>query len=343
MKRINARNAIFLILAAPILMTGATVWEGAVDSGRAGNISGEVYSIASNAFPKNSVVDITNLENGRTVRALVVEGLDASGILATLSDATALHLGLGPAAVARARMTLAQDSFPQIARGPLPQASGAGDSTAGLARGAEITFASNEFEGWPSVAAAPDPPAQPAPVVQPPIPVAQPAPTVQPPAPAVQPPIPVAQPAPVVQPPAPAVQQPTPVAQPAPVVQPPAPAVQQPIPVAQPAPTVQPPAPVAQPASIVQPTQSPLLGAARDLESGAWFVQVGAFSDPLNALDTINAMEADSYPVLVQATGSLENPLYRVLLGPMNQGESAAVLRRVQSMGNTAAFAKRAD
>ena len=69
-------------------------------------------------------------------------------------------------------------------------------------------------------------------------------------------------------------------------------------------------------------------------------MQIGAFSRFENVEEEIGRVAGYPYPLVIQNIGSDTDPMFRVLFGPMNQGESAAVLRRVRSVGNTDAFAK---
>ena len=73
-----------------------------------------------------------------------------------------------------------------------------------------------------------------------------------------------------------------------------------------------------------------------------WYVQLGAFGQERNLLNEIARIEArhpDYAPLLVRrkTAGSLT----RLLIGPLNQGESAAALRKIKSFGNTEAIVVR--
>ena len=50
-----------------------------------------------------------------------------------------------------------------------------------------------------------------------------------------------------------------------------------------------------------------------------------------------------SYPLRVQNAGNEDRPLYRILLGPLNLGESGAVLQRFKSIGYKDAFVRRGN
>jgi cell division septation protein DedD len=80
------------------------------------------------------------------------------------------------------------------------------------------------------------------------------------------------------------------------------------------------------------------------LDGGQWYVQVGAFRCPVGAEAEIRRASArHPYPMVVQNVGTEAEPVFRLLFGPLNQGESAAALLRVRSMGNDAAFARQGE
>jgi cell division septation protein DedD len=75
------------------------------------------------------------------------------------------------------------------------------------------------------------------------------------------------------------------------------------------------------------------------LERGKYYVQLGAFSKTETVESEINRI-GSAYPLAVQSAGSGEKPVYRILLGPMNQGESGAILQRFKSIGYSDAFVR---
>ncbi|MDR2477498.1 MAG: hypothetical protein LBD18_06915 [Treponema sp.] len=97
------------IVAVSLLLTGASVWEGSAVMTEGKDMPETGYYVATNSFPRNTVVDITNLENGKTVRGIVASGLDALGLLATLSQGAAESLGLESGSIGRIRMTQPAD------------------------------------------------------------------------------------------------------------------------------------------------------------------------------------------------------------------------------------------
>jgi hypothetical protein len=93
--------------------------------------------------------------------------------------------------------------------------------------------------------------------------------------------------------------------------------------------------PAAPPAEF-SPFQAPLISS---LEQGKWYVQLGVYSRPDNVEDEIGRI-GTAYPVAVQNIGSDTSPMFRVLLGPLNQGESGAMLQRFKSIGYPDAFVR---
>ena len=106
------------VLAA-VLLVSATVWEGVTDVAYAKDLP-RAYSIATNSFPRNTVVDVTNLENGKMVRVIVISGLETTGLLATLSQNAANALDVRHDSTCRIRMTQTSVNASQYARAGAP-------------------------------------------------------------------------------------------------------------------------------------------------------------------------------------------------------------------------------
>jgi hypothetical protein len=80
------------------------------------------------------------------------------------------------------------------------------------------------------------------------------------------------------------------------------------------------------------------------LEKGKYYVQLVAFSKT-ELIEPELSKIGRSYPLAIQIyenppKGSREHPLYRILLGPMNLGESGAMLQRFKGIGYTDAFVR---
>jgi cell division protein FtsN len=96
-------------LGALVFCLGASVWEGAAAVGLNGELPEGGFYVATKSFPRNTVVDVTNLENGKTVRAIVASALDSPGLLTVLSREAADLIGLSSRSIGRVRMTMPSD------------------------------------------------------------------------------------------------------------------------------------------------------------------------------------------------------------------------------------------
>lgn len=77
--------------------------EGTAVVGRYGEFpSGGLY-VASNTFPLNSMIDVTNLSNGRSARLIVAQTLNDPGVFMVLSEAAATQLGVDARTSGRVR------------------------------------------------------------------------------------------------------------------------------------------------------------------------------------------------------------------------------------------------
>ena len=303
-----------LVVASILLFIGATDWDGVASVVSTGDLPGGGHSIATNAFPKGTVVDVTNLENYKTTRVIVVSGLSNSGILATLSRSTAAALEISGDSVSRIRMTQPSDEIafsylrqqgiiapddktpeetPDVfsvekalaeAEDAFPVEKATAEAEAEHAL-AELNIVSSDEripESDEHVIASEHlvPPIDPSGRV------------------------------------------------------------------AQEndyrfIDAIQGEGTVAtedgEPSVDFSPFQAPLISR---LERNKWYIQVAAYTRPDFVEEEISRMGSD-YPLAIQNVGTDTNPLFRVLLGPLNQGESAAMLRRVKSIGYKDAFAKR--
>jgi hypothetical protein len=141
MKKINI--AVCAVLCAAFF-TGASVWEGSAEVSGAEEFPGGAYYAATNSFPYNTVVDVTNLENGKTIRVIIAGGLDSPGLLAKLSPNTAAAIGIPNQGIGRIRMTEPSEdvsAYPRLTDDlERPESPGSGDSAAA---GPEDSFYTN--------------------------------------------------------------------------------------------------------------------------------------------------------------------------------------------------------
>lgn len=78
-------------------------WEGTAVIGRRGAFPPEGFWAASNSFPRNGVVTVTNLETGRSVDVIVAMRVSEPGVFLSLSDEAGEQLGMDPTVPARVR------------------------------------------------------------------------------------------------------------------------------------------------------------------------------------------------------------------------------------------------
>jgi hypothetical protein len=102
-------GAVFCVALALVILINASVWEGAASGSTGTDLPETGYYVATNSFPRNTVVDITNLENGKTVRAVVSAPLENPGLLAVLSRDAAGAIGLPSRSIGRVRMNQPAD------------------------------------------------------------------------------------------------------------------------------------------------------------------------------------------------------------------------------------------
>ena len=90
------------------ILVSASVWEGAAQVSE--DLPENGLYIATNSLPNNTVVDVTNLENGKFAQLLVSSGLNTSGFLALLSKNAAEVLGIEKGSLSR--ITMSQNPDP---------------------------------------------------------------------------------------------------------------------------------------------------------------------------------------------------------------------------------------
>ena len=271
------------ISAALLFLVSASVWEGATTMSR--DLPDTGLYMATNSFPINSVVEVTNLENGKTTRLIVYSGLDTAGFLALLSRDASDALEIPEASLGRVRMNQVSDLLAlsrftegRVLRGEL-------DSVELSMLPTEARPPVDAVTIDPSHVISALPPTAPPPTALPPT---APPPTALPPT------------------------APPPAALP---------------------PTAPPVAPV--PAVVQVPPvrathgifSAPLI---RNLERGKYYVQIAAYSNAEAVNPEISRVDR-SLPIAVMDAGTPQNPLYRILIGPLTLGEAGAILHRFRS------------
>jgi hypothetical protein len=64
------------------------------------------------------------------------------------------------------------------------------------------------------------------------------------------------------------------------------------------------------------------------LEKGKQYIQLGSYTKK-ESLESVIANLGNAWPLAVQQTGTVDSPGYRLLVGPLNPGDSNAVLQRL--------------
>ena len=281
------------ILTSFFLFLSASVWEGTAAISEDLPHSG-LY-IATNSFPINTVVDVINLENGRTISLIVSSRLDIAGFLALLSKDAADIIDIPSRSVARIRMIQSEDpmAFSHYSGGRItsehvtnPVYVPAGEDDLYyenvITDGGEIIvdlpedsyalgdpgFIIPEFDSLTLVPSEERPPvgATPDPIYF----------------------IPQIIPAPVHIPPAP------------------------------------PPQVFVQPPESYQQFPVPMIS---QLDRGMYYLQVAAYARSEAVNQEISRIDSN-LPVKIMNAGSSVEPVYRILIGPLNLGESGAILER---------------
>ncbi|GHV86612.1 hypothetical protein AGMMS50230_22200 [Spirochaetia bacterium] len=359
------------LLASIFLLLGASVWEGA--AAVSSDFPNGLY-VATNSFPLNTVVDLTNLETGKTVRVIVSASLDSPGLLALLSREAAEAVDLQNRTIGRIRMIAPSDpiAFSRFGSDPIRSGDPDYDPMAAVENAYGTTTPVTEISVTPA-----EPPMIAAPVPED-TPVRRdpesawtdtPAPVVPVIPPVTEPPLTEAPP-PVKVPDYPQTSDPPPAP---PVAEVPAIPVEPPVTELPPVVTV--PEPVENipdpaysynytliPADERPPQDSNFSGsrdsggnrgsgtvpqifsvpAVANLEYGKYYLQIGAYSHTAAVEQELSRIER-GYPLTIQCIENSERPVYRILIGPVNQGESGALLRSFKGRGYKDAFIRKGE
>ncbi len=84
---------------------GNSAWEGAGAVGSVGEFPPAGLYAASDTFPRNSIVDVMNMDSGQSARLIVVRRVDAPGLFMLVSPEAAKNLGMSGTGTARLRVT----------------------------------------------------------------------------------------------------------------------------------------------------------------------------------------------------------------------------------------------
>ncbi len=103
--------ALMMLILIPVFnISSESVWEGSAALGRYGEFPNSGLYGASNSFPKNSFVEVENIENGKRVRVIIVDRLDNSGLLMLLSTEAGGELGIYRNDISRIRVKMISDN-----------------------------------------------------------------------------------------------------------------------------------------------------------------------------------------------------------------------------------------
>ncbi|MDR1625509.1 MAG: SPOR domain-containing protein [Spirochaetia bacterium] len=104
------KRIIFLTIlgmACALSVSAQKVWEGTVVAGRYGDFPPTGYYGASNVFPRNSLVNVQNISNGKIVQLIISGGLDDPAMFLAVSRQVADALDLQRNDSANVRVSLA--------------------------------------------------------------------------------------------------------------------------------------------------------------------------------------------------------------------------------------------
>ena len=97
-------------LAATIFLSAQSEWEGTTAMARYGEFPSSGLYGASNSFPRNTLVEVENLENGNSVTVMIVNRLDDPGLFLLLSREAAEKIGIQDDRMVRTRIVLADNT-----------------------------------------------------------------------------------------------------------------------------------------------------------------------------------------------------------------------------------------
>jgi cell division septation protein DedD len=76
-----------------------------------------------------------------------------------------------------------------------------------------------------------------------------------------------------------------------------------------------------------------------ELEKGKYYVQLGAYRNAASVDSALLRIDP-GYPLNIQNAGTGDNPVYRLLVGPLNLGESGALVQRFKGSGYRDAYVR---
>ena len=101
-------SIIFLLVSGSLF--SQSEWEGTTAMGRYGEFPSSGLYGASNSFPRNTLVEVKNLETGMSATVLIVDRLNDPGLFLLLSREAAENLGIEDDQIVRSRVKMADNS-----------------------------------------------------------------------------------------------------------------------------------------------------------------------------------------------------------------------------------------
>jgi hypothetical protein len=98
------KSILIYICVSFFIFPGASPWEGSGVVAPAGELPETGFFIATNSYPRNTIVDITNLDTDKSTRVIVVSPLDSPGILAIVSREAAELIDMKAGVINRIRI-----------------------------------------------------------------------------------------------------------------------------------------------------------------------------------------------------------------------------------------------
>ena len=89
---------------------GGPVWEGTASMSRYGEFPATGLYAASNSFPRNTIVEVENLQNGKTASVIIADRLNNPGLFMLLSREAAGALGITQDETVQVRVALESES-----------------------------------------------------------------------------------------------------------------------------------------------------------------------------------------------------------------------------------------
>jgi hypothetical protein len=114
------KRTFFALCAGMMLLSfparAISYWEGTAVASSYGEFPSAGLYAACSSFPRNSVIEVTNLDNSKTVQVLVTRSLDNPGVFIALSPEAAGQLMIQIGAVARVKVALPQTGMDNLLR-----------------------------------------------------------------------------------------------------------------------------------------------------------------------------------------------------------------------------------